>query len=140
MSDLIRALSDWLWGPPMLTMVVGVGLYLLVRLAAVQVRYVAAAWRAMATRSKGEGDITPFAALMTAVKAKNPAEPEFHQAVHEVAESLTLVLERHPEYRTALICTAELSGHFLDYDIQTLRDLRTKSAGLTVGNAAGCFA
>jgi len=41
--------------------------------------------------------------LLAEVKAKNPAEPEFHQAVEEVAESLTLVLERHPEYRTAKI-------------------------------------
>ena len=39
------------------------------------------------------------AELMAGVKAKNPAEPEFYQAVHEVAESLALVLERHPEYR-----------------------------------------
>ena len=36
------------------------------------------------------------ASLMAEVKAKNPAEPEFHQAVQEVAESLDLVLERHP--------------------------------------------
>jgi glutamate dehydrogenase (NADP+) len=37
--------------------------------------------------------------LMSDVKAKNPAEPEFHQAVQEVAESLAIVLDRHPEYR-----------------------------------------
>lgn len=37
--------------------------------------------------------------LMARVKAKNPAEPEFHQAVQEVVESLALVLEQHPEYR-----------------------------------------
>ena len=42
-------------------------------------------------------------ALMANVKAKNPSEPEFHQAVFEVAESLQLVLERHPEYRSAKI-------------------------------------
>lgn len=30
--------------------------------------------------------------------AKNPAEPEFHQAVKEVVESLVPCLERHPEY------------------------------------------
>ncbi|OGV09420.1 MAG: glutamate dehydrogenase [Stygiobacter sp. RIFOXYC12_FULL_38_8] len=41
--------------------------------------------------------------LMALVKAKNPAEPEFHQAVYEVASSLALVLERHPEYRKAKI-------------------------------------
>jgi glutamate dehydrogenase (NADP+) len=38
-------------------------------------------------------------ALMADVKAQNPAEPEFHQAVQEVAESLAPVLDRHPEYR-----------------------------------------
>src|SRR3954449_6527020 len=43
------------------------------------------------------------AALMAWVKAKNPSEPEFHQAVQEVAESLALVLDRHPEYRHAKI-------------------------------------
>jgi glutamate dehydrogenase (NADP+) len=39
------------------------------------------------------------AELMAEVKAKNPAEPEFHQAVQEVLDSLTVVLEQHPEYR-----------------------------------------
>ncbi|MBP7869617.1 MAG: glutamate dehydrogenase, partial [Candidatus Hydrogenedentes bacterium] len=32
------------------------------------------------------------------VVKKNPAEPEFHQAVKEVLETLEPVLERHPEY------------------------------------------
>jgi len=41
--------------------------------------------------------------LMDDVQAKNPAEPEFHQAVREVAESLVLVFERHPEYTSARI-------------------------------------
>lgn len=38
--------------------------------------------------------------LLAQVKAKNPNEPEFHQAVEEVLESLELVLERHPEYKS----------------------------------------
>ncbi len=37
------------------------------------------------------------------VKAKNPAEPEFHQAVQEVFDSLRPVLAKHPEFRTAAI-------------------------------------
>ncbi len=41
--------------------------------------------------------------VMALVKAKNPAEPEFHQAVQEVFDSLRLVLERHPEYISAKI-------------------------------------
>ncbi len=43
------------------------------------------------------------ASLMADVKAKNPAQPEFHQAVDEVAESLSVVLDRHPEYRKAKV-------------------------------------
>jgi glutamate dehydrogenase (NADP+) len=42
-------------------------------------------------------------ALMSDVKAKNPGEPEFHQAVQEVVESLSLVLDQHPEYRKAKV-------------------------------------
>ena len=41
--------------------------------------------------------------FLAEVKAKNPAQPEFHQAVEEVVESLALVLDRHPEYRSAKI-------------------------------------
>ncbi len=41
--------------------------------------------------------------LISEVKAKNPAEPEFHQAVTEVLESLDPVLEKRPEYRSARI-------------------------------------
>jgi len=40
---------------------------------------------------------------MAEVKAKNPAEPEFYQAVQEVAESVSVVLDRKPQYRKAKI-------------------------------------
>ncbi len=41
--------------------------------------------------------------LMADVTAKNPGEPEFHQAVQEVAESIELVLDRQPRYRDAKV-------------------------------------
>jgi len=41
--------------------------------------------------------------FMARLQAKNPGETEFHQAVQEVVESLSLVLDRHPEYRSAKI-------------------------------------
>ena len=41
--------------------------------------------------------------FMSGVEARNPAEPEFLQAVREVVESLSLVLDQHPEYREARI-------------------------------------
>jgi glutamate dehydrogenase (NADP+) len=38
--------------------------------------------------------------LMANVESRNPGEVEFHQAVREVAESVEICLERHPEYRS----------------------------------------
>ena len=38
--------------------------------------------------------------LLDEVKRKNAGEPEFHQAVYEVLESLEPVIEKHPEYIT----------------------------------------
>jgi glutamate dehydrogenase (NADP+) len=40
---------------------------------------------------------------MAGVVAKNPEQREFHQAVHEVVESLMPVMDRHPEYRKAKV-------------------------------------
>ena len=41
------------------------------------------------------------ARIMEQVLRRNPSEPEFHQAVKEVLESLEPVLDRHPEFITA---------------------------------------
>ncbi|MDA3925782.1 MAG: NADP-specific glutamate dehydrogenase [Kiritimatiellae bacterium] len=41
--------------------------------------------------------------IFETVVAKNPAEPEFHQAVKEVLESLAPVLEKNPQYEAAKI-------------------------------------
>jgi glutamate dehydrogenase (NADP+) len=41
--------------------------------------------------------------FMKNLVAKNPAEPEFHQAVQEVVDSLVPCLDRHPEYLEARI-------------------------------------
>src|SRR5512141_1229028 len=41
--------------------------------------------------------------LMNQLVAKNPGEAEFHQAVHEVAESVEMALQRNPRYVAAKI-------------------------------------
>ncbi|MDD1648737.1 MAG: NADP-specific glutamate dehydrogenase [Methanomicrobiales archaeon] len=41
--------------------------------------------------------------LVEKVKVKNPAEPEFHQAVEEVMETLEPTVEKHPEFVKANI-------------------------------------
>ena len=47
--------------------------------------------------------------FMAKVIAKNPAEPEFHQAVREVVESLMPFIEENPKYNGILerICEPE---------------------------------
>src|SRR6201981_2503841 len=49
------------------------------------------------SETRGSGDY--MEQVLTQVKAKNPAEPEFHQAVQEGFGALRLVLQKHPEYR-----------------------------------------
>jgi 3-oxoacyl-[acyl-carrier-protein] synthase III len=57
----------------------------------------------------------------------------------EAVQTAAAYLSLHRHYRTALVCTSELSGNYLDYDIQSVSELSTKFAGLTIGNAAACM-
>ncbi|HSR18230.1 MAG TPA: NADP-specific glutamate dehydrogenase [Ignavibacteriaceae bacterium] len=41
--------------------------------------------------------------LLSEINMKNPNEPEYHQAVQEFVESVAVVLDRHPEYRSSKI-------------------------------------
>ncbi len=41
--------------------------------------------------------------IIEEVKKRNPGEPEFHQAVEEVLESIAPVLQKHPEFKEAKI-------------------------------------
>jgi glutamate dehydrogenase (NADP+) len=53
----------------------------------------------MSTKTRG----TDLDALVEAVEARNPGEPEFHQAVRDVLAPLGPVLEQHPEYARARV-------------------------------------
>ena len=52
------------------------------------------------TQAAGSSYVTDVIAQTV---ARNPGEPEFHQAVREVLDSLAPVFDRRPEYRTAKI-------------------------------------
>lgn len=56
----------------------------------------------------------------------------------EAVQCAAAYLALHPHYRSAVVCTSELFGDFLSYDLQSIKDLHMKAAGLTVGNAAAC--
>ncbi len=67
---VISTLSGWIWGPPMLALLVGTGLYLTVILRGMQFRALPHALRLIWHKEHGsDGDISHFAALMTALAA-----------------------------------------------------------------------
>ena len=69
-ETMIATLSGWVWGPPMLTLLVGTGLYLTVLLKGLQFRVLPLAFRLVFHKDHGHaGDISHFAALMTALAA-----------------------------------------------------------------------
>jgi glutamate dehydrogenase (NADP+) len=56
--------------------------------------------KSKSTRAGHEQAVKEF---MQKVIARNPGEPEFHQAVHEVAETVIPFLDEHPKYKEAKI-------------------------------------
>ena len=69
-EQLIGTLSGWVWGPPMLVLLVGTGLYLTIILKGMQFTALPLAFKLIMQKDHGsEGDISHFAALMTALAA-----------------------------------------------------------------------
>lgn len=69
-EDLVATLSGWIWGPPMLALLVGTGIYLTIILKGLQFRALPMALRMIFHHEvHGKGDISHFAALMTALAA-----------------------------------------------------------------------
>jgi len=70
LESLVSALSDLVWGPPMLILLVGTGLYLTILLRGLQFRALPHAFKLIFDKERGHlGDISHFAALMTALAA-----------------------------------------------------------------------
>ncbi len=70
LESLIATLSGWVWGPPMLVLLVGTGLYLTIILKGMQFRALPHALKLIWQKEHaGDGDISHFAALMTALAA-----------------------------------------------------------------------
>ncbi len=69
-ESLVSTLSGWVWGPPMLILLVGTGLYLTILLKGMQFRVLPHAFKLIFKKEHGQlGDISHFAALMTALAA-----------------------------------------------------------------------
>ena len=69
MLELLKALDAFVWGPPLLILLVGTGIYLTIRLGLLQVARLPKAFQLIFTEDKGHGDVSSFAALCTALAA-----------------------------------------------------------------------
>jgi alanine or glycine:cation symporter, AGCS family len=68
-EKILGVVSDWVWGPPLLVLLFGTHLYLTIRLRFIQ-RYIGTAIKISFQRKReGEGDISQFGALTTALAA-----------------------------------------------------------------------
>ena len=72
--NLISVVNSFVWGPPMMVLVIGTGIWLTLGSRLVQVRRFIHGWRLVLqsafhkeSSELNEGDITPFQALMTAI-------------------------------------------------------------------------
>ena len=70
-SDFVGAINGWAWGPPMLLLILGTGLILMLGLGFMPLRRIGYGFRMLwsGRKQQGEGDITPFNALMTSLSA-----------------------------------------------------------------------
>ena len=71
LNDLISALNGIVWGPLMLVLILGTGLYLMYGLSFMPIKRLAYSFKLLwqGRQEKGEGDIAPFNALMTSLSA-----------------------------------------------------------------------
>ena len=73
LQSLFKVLSDFVWGPPMLMLLVGTGIYLTLRLVFLQIRLLPLAFKQVFGKHEraksAKGDISQFGALMTALAA-----------------------------------------------------------------------
>jgi len=69
MLNLLKEIDAFVWGPPLLILLVGTGLYLTIRLGLLQILRLPKAFQLIFTKDKGHGDVSSFAALCTALAA-----------------------------------------------------------------------
>lgn len=70
MLGLLQAINNLVWGPPLLMLLVGTGIYFTVRLGVFQLGKLPTAFRLIfASDHSGQGDVSSFAALCTALAA-----------------------------------------------------------------------
>ena len=79
LNEIVTRIDDFVWGPVMLILLVGTGIFLTVRTRFLTWRNLGYALKSTLskearTKSRGEGDVSPFSALTTALAATRRSE------------------------------------------------------------------
>ncbi len=72
LQSLLQSIDNFIWGPPLLILLVGTGIYFTFRLGLLQFRHLPTALKMVFSKDKNsnkEGDVSSFAALCTALSA-----------------------------------------------------------------------
>ena len=73
LTAIVGAINGFVWGPPMLVLILGTGLFLQLRLGLMPIRRIPTGfrmvWRSRKPDADAPGEISPYAALMTALAA-----------------------------------------------------------------------
>ncbi|MDP1521340.1 alanine/glycine:cation symporter family protein [Porticoccus litoralis] len=71
LQNIVNTINGFVWGPVMLVLILGTGLYLTIGLRGLSIRKIGYGFRQLfiGRRGSGEGDISPFNALMTSLSA-----------------------------------------------------------------------
>ena len=69
-SKILTKIDDFVWGVPLIVLILAVGIYLTIRLGGLQIRHLPKALKFMVKNEEGgEGEVTSFGALCTALSA-----------------------------------------------------------------------
>ncbi|MGL5110477.1 MAG: alanine/glycine:cation symporter family protein [Vibrio ordalii] len=72
LQSILESIDNFVWGPPLLILLVGTGIYFTFRLGLIQFRHLPTALKMVFSKDKGagkQGDVSSFAALCTALSA-----------------------------------------------------------------------
>ncbi len=71
LQSIVNSINGFVWGPVMLCLILGTGLYLMIGLGGLPIRKIGYGFRQLfiGRKGSGDGDISPFNALMTSLSA-----------------------------------------------------------------------
>ena len=69
MNDFLILFNDFIWGIPLITLLLGTGIYFTIKLRLLQIKHLKYAFTCIFKKEEGDGDISSFQSLCTALSS-----------------------------------------------------------------------